>query len=123
MFRIKCYSVHRTANVAIPMNYYHQELKRVFLASYCYEQHISILSGYLWKKNDCYSFDSISDDTNHTSEATWAAIQHILYSLKNHTTTKITNLNFISDSPVSQFRNKTTFYFLKQHAMSNNMTV
>jgi hypothetical protein len=59
------------------MNYYHQELKRVFLASYYYEQHISILGGYLWRKNDCYSFGLISDDTNHMSEATWAAIQHI----------------------------------------------
>ncbi|CAF1510694.1 unnamed protein product, partial [Rotaria sordida] len=47
------------------------------LASYYYEQHISILSGHLWKKNDCFSFGSISDDTNHMSEATWAAIQHL----------------------------------------------
>ncbi|CAF1379784.1 unnamed protein product [Didymodactylos carnosus] len=46
-------------------------------ASYYYEQHISILSGYVWKKDDCFSFASVSDDTNHMFEGTWAAVQHL----------------------------------------------
>ncbi|CAF4140234.1 unnamed protein product, partial [Adineta steineri] len=58
------------------------------LASYYYEQHISILSGYVWKKDDCFSFVSISDDTNHRSEA---AVQHLLDLFKSDVNTNMTN--------------------------------
>ncbi|CAF1445113.1 unnamed protein product [Adineta ricciae] len=92
-------------------------------ASYYYEHHISILSGYVWKKNDCFSFGSISDDTNHMFEATWAALQPLLDLFKNDVNTKITNLIFISDSPVSQYRNKTAFYCLKKYATDHHMTM
>ncbi|CAF2028493.1 unnamed protein product, partial [Rotaria magnacalcarata] len=91
--------------------------------SYYYEQHISILSGYVWKKDDCFSFASVSDDTNHMFEGTWAAVQYLLDLIKNDVNTKMKNLIFISDSPVSQYRNKTTFYFLKQYAIANQITV
>ncbi|CAF1174485.1 unnamed protein product, partial [Didymodactylos carnosus] len=37
--------------------------------AYYFEQHISILSGYVWSKNESFSFGSLSDDTNHMSEA------------------------------------------------------
>lgn len=93
-----------------------------FLASYYYEQHISILSGYVWQKNHCFSFECVSDDTNHMAEATWTALKPVLNILQNNSS-KITKLILISDSPVSQFRNKTIFYLLKNHAMSNQMTV
>jgi len=74
-------------------------------------------------KDDCYSFGSISDDTNHMAEAAWTAIQQLLNQLKTDSTKNIKRLNFISDSVLSQFRNKTIFYFLKQYAITNQMTV
>ncbi|CAF1460941.1 unnamed protein product [Adineta ricciae] len=91
-------------------------------ASYYYEQHISILSGYVWMKDGCYSFGSVSDDTNHMFEAAWTGLQPIFDKLKNNPS-RITTIIFISDSPVSQFRNKTTFFFLKQYAVTNQTTM
>lgn len=55
-------------------------------------------------------------------EATWTGLQPVLNNLQNNSS-KITKLIFISDSPVSQYRNKTTFYFLKQLAMNSQITV
>ncbi|CAF1222317.1 unnamed protein product [Adineta steineri] len=57
-------------------------------ASYYYEQHISILSGYVWKKDDCFNFVSVSDNINHMFEA---AVQHLLDLFKSDVNTNMTN--------------------------------
>ncbi|CAF4441840.1 unnamed protein product, partial [Rotaria magnacalcarata] len=36
-------------------------------SAYYYEQHVSIAAGYVWQKNNCFSFGCLSDDTSHRS--------------------------------------------------------
>ncbi|CAF1621558.1 unnamed protein product [Didymodactylos carnosus] len=57
------------------------------------------------------------------SESTWTAIRQLLISLIQNKKNKIKQLNIISDSPSSQYRNKTTIYFLKRYSMSENLVM
>ncbi|CAF1400062.1 unnamed protein product [Didymodactylos carnosus] len=70
--------------------------------------------GYVWTKNESFSFGSLSDDTSHMSESAWAAIKELVENLIRQK--NITTINIISDSPVSQFRNKTTISIMKKYA-------
>ncbi|CAF3986560.1 unnamed protein product [Rotaria sordida] len=91
------------------------------LGAYYFEHHVSLLTGYVWLKNNSFSFGCISDDTNHMAEATWTAISDLLQDLiQNH---DVTTLNFISDSPVSQYRNKTTIYFMTKYAQKEEIGI
>ncbi|CAF3901771.1 unnamed protein product, partial [Rotaria sp. Silwood1] len=82
---------------------YHLKQTRQERSAYYYEQQISIAAGYVWQQNNCFSFGCLSDETNHQSESTWAAIHDLLDELLNEKSTKpITELNIISDSPSSQ---------------------
>ncbi|CAF3793777.1 unnamed protein product [Rotaria sp. Silwood1] len=92
-------------------------------SAYYYEQHVSIAAGYVWRKDNCFSFGCLSDDTSHLSESTWAAIHDLLDELLSGKDLKhITELNIISDSPLSQYRNKTTIFFLKYYATNRKIT-
>ncbi|CAF1506887.1 unnamed protein product [Adineta ricciae] len=90
-----------------------------FKRAYYFEQHIALLTGYVWLKGGSFSFGCVSDDTNHMSEATWASTNDLLQELVHEK--EITIINMISDSPVSQFRNKTTIYLMKQFAMKEQV--
>ncbi|CAF1455795.1 unnamed protein product [Adineta ricciae] len=91
----------------------------IHLGAYYFEQHIALLTGYVWLKGGSFSFGCVSDDTNHMSEATWASTNDLLQELVHEK--EITIINMISDSPVSQFRNKTTIYLMKQFAMKEQV--
>ena len=93
-------------------------------AAYYCEQHISIAAGYVWRKNHCFSFGCLSDDTSHLSECTWTAIRSLLDELLSAPEDKkITEVNIISDSPLSQYRNKTTIFFLQHYATQRQITM
>ncbi|CAF1441672.1 unnamed protein product [Adineta steineri] len=81
--------------------------------AYYYEHHISLHSGYVWTNCNSFSFCSISDCTNHIAEAAWCSIEELLnYLIVDQKKT----INIISDSPWSQYRNKTTIYMLNRYA-------
>jgi hypothetical protein len=85
---------------------------------------VSIAAGYVWRKGGCFSFGCLSDDTSHVAENTWTAIHDLLSELlSDKAVNHINELNIISDSPTSQYRNKTTIYFLKQYATNRKITV
>ncbi|CAF4489608.1 unnamed protein product, partial [Rotaria magnacalcarata] len=89
--------------------------------AYYYEQHISIQSGFVWLNKNSFSFASISDDTCHMAEAAWAAIQNLLKDLINEN--NVNSINFISDSPISQYRNKTMIYLMKKLATDHHIDI
>ena len=85
---------------------------------------MSIAAGYVWKKSDCFSFGCLSDETNHMAAYTWVAIRDLLDELLDGTKyEKIFKLNFISDSPSNQYRNKTTIYLLKHYVTIRQVTI
>ncbi|CAF3451066.1 unnamed protein product [Rotaria socialis] len=88
--------------------------------AYYYEQHIFIQSGFVWSKNNSFSFGSISDDICRMAEVAWAAIEDLLNELieKNNI-----NINFISDSPVSQYRNKTMIFLMEKLAIDRHIDI
>lgn len=55
------------------------------------------------------------------SEATWASTDDLLQELVHEK--QVTTINIISDSPLSQFRNKTTIYLMKQFATKEQVDV
>ncbi len=78
----------------------------------------------MWRRKNCFSFGCLSDETSHLSESTWAGIKDLLDGLLGGEFGKqITELNIISDSPSSQYRNKTTIYFLKRYAINRRITM
>ncbi|CAF3809581.1 unnamed protein product [Rotaria magnacalcarata] len=93
-------------------------------SAYYYEQQVSISAGYVLKKNNCFSFDCLSDETRHMAEYTWVAIRDLQDELLDGTRDgKVSELNFISDLPSSQYRNKTTIYLLKHYATIRKITI
>ncbi len=91
------------------------------LGAYYFEHHISLHSGYVWSQCGSFSFCSMSDYTNHMAEAAWCSIEDLLAYMIEHK--KIKRINIISDSPSSQYRNKTTIYFLNQYATQLAITI
>ncbi|CAF3423393.1 unnamed protein product [Rotaria socialis] len=93
----------------------------VDVRAYYYEQHISIQSGFVWLNKNSFGFASISDDTCHMAEAAWAAIQDLLKDSIDKNNINI--INFISDSPVSQYRNKTMIFLMKKLATDRHIDI
>ncbi|CAF1605264.1 unnamed protein product [Didymodactylos carnosus] len=98
---------------------YHLQQTREEKGAFYYEQHIALQTGHVWLKDGTFSFGSISDDINHMAEAAWAGIQSLLKHLVEDL--EITSINIISDSPISQYRNKTMFYLMKTFAISRKI--
>ena len=93
-------------------------------AAYYREQHISIAAGYVWRKDHCFSFGCLSNDTSHLSECTWTAIRSLLDELLSAPEDKkIPEVNIISDSPLSQYRSKATIFFLQHYATQRQITM
>jgi hypothetical protein len=91
------------------------------LGAFYFEQHIGLQTGHVWLKDGSFSFGCISDDTNHMAEAAWTGIQSLLIDLVHEN--KVSTINIISDSPVSQYRNKTIMYLMKTFAMEHDITL
>jgi hypothetical protein len=61
----------------------------------------------------------LSDNTCHMAEACWASFKELFEELIEEK--KMKNITLISDSPLSQYRNKTTIFFLKKYATSRKI--
>ena len=91
----------------------------LWLGAFYFEQHVSLHTGYVWLKDGSFSFGCLSDDTNHMAEAAWAGIQPLLIHLVHEK--EVSTINIISDSPISQYRNKTMFYLMKRFAIQQKI--
>ncbi|CAF1093268.1 unnamed protein product [Didymodactylos carnosus] len=89
--------------------------------AFYFEQHVALQIGYVWLKDGSFSFGCLSDDTNHMAEAAWAGIQPLLNHLVDEK--EISIINIISDSPISQYRNKTMFYLIKKFAAKQKIKI
>jgi hypothetical protein len=90
-----------------------EKLDLILPGAFFYEQHVSIHPGYAWSKVNCWSFASLSDSTCHMAEAGWASFKELFDDLIDGK--KMKKITLISDSPVSQYRNKTTIFLLKKY--------
>ncbi|CAF1654845.1 unnamed protein product, partial [Didymodactylos carnosus] len=90
-------------------------------SAYYYEQKISLGTGYVWSQKESYGFGCLSDDCNHMGEAAWASLLPLLKTLVNKNDIKY--LNIISDSPVSQYRNKTIMFLVAQFVKQNRVEI
>ncbi|KAL3283966.1 hypothetical protein HHI36_018137 [Cryptolaemus montrouzieri] len=91
-----------------------------FLGNYCtkYSQEIqayhfggsrlqlSLHTVVVYTKSFTKSYCTVSQNTSHSPAAIWVHLQSILKSLPPH----ITCINFVSDGPVTQYRNETMFH-------------
>lgn len=78
-------------------------------------------------KKDAYSglmtqsFCTLSECLDHGPEAVWAHLQPVINFLKQ-SVTQIRMIHFLSDSPTTQYRNKTIFYLIA-HALQHSVPV
>ena len=84
-------------------------------SAYYYEDNVSIQAC----GDETLSFASLSDETDHKAAATWASMSPIL----NQCVEKggIKKINIVSDSPTSQYRNKSIFYFMQDFCEKSNI--
>ena len=66
---------------------------------------------YAEKEEDMQSFCTVSESSRHDPAA---IVAHLIPILKKTITPKISRLNFQSDSPTTQYRNKSCFYLITQ---------
>lgn len=69
---------------------------------------ISLHTVVVYLKDSVKSFCTVSTNLSHSPAAIWAHLQTIFDALP----LKIKNLHFLSDGPVTQYRNKTMFYIM-----------
>ena len=74
---------------------------------------VSVHAGYVWSKQANYGIAAISDCSDHKAAATWASMGSFFEEL---VTNGIKQLIVVSDSPTSQYRNKTNMFLM--HAFS-----
>lgn len=75
---------------------------------------------YTWTSEGNASVISMSDDTDHGAAAVFASIEPILMSFVAAGKKEI---DVISDSPLSQYRNKSIFWYIKKFAEKHKVTV
>ena len=81
---------------------------------------ISLHTGYLYSASDSGGFVSISDENNHRAEAVHAAINPTVEKLVRQ---GIKHLIIVSDSPTSQYRNKTNVWLTKELSVKHNINI
>ena len=81
---------------------------------------ISLHTGYLYSAADSGGFVSLSEENNHRAEAVHSAIQPVVQKLVEN---GIKHLICVSDSPTSQYRNKTNVWLTKELAVKHNIRV
>ncbi|MGH0121770.1 UNVERIFIED_CONTAM: hypothetical protein FKN15_075518 [Acipenser sinensis] len=87
---------------------YYKEVKEIHFGGS--HQQVTLHTGVLylsWGRVE--SFASLSSSLQHDAVATWAHLEPVLRDLReNHPA--VTDLHFLSDGPMSQYRNKRNFY-------------
>lgn len=80
---------------------------------------ISLHTVVVYTKEHILSYCTISSNLSHNVGAIWAHLKPVLASLPH----EVENLHFLSDGPVSQYKNKTMFFILacKLHEMYPNL--
>ena len=81
---------------------------------------ISIHTGYLYSKEDCGGFASLSDNKNHKAEAVHAALKPLIQKLVDR---GIKHIFIVSDSPTSQYRNNKNVFLTKELAVLHHITI
>ena len=79
---------------------------------------IAIHQGYVYWSEGSYGVAAMSDYTGHKAEACWAGYTQIIDKLVS---SGVKYINFISDSPTSQYRNGKNIYLLQQYCIQNNI--
>lgn len=69
---------------------------------------LSLHTVVVYGKNNTKSYCTVSTNVSHSPSAIWAHLQPIFQALPK----EIENLHFLSDGPVTQYRNKTMFYIV-----------
>ena len=81
---------------------------------------VSIHTGYLYSKDDCGGFASLSDENNHKAEAIHAALKPVVENLVDK---GIKHLICVSDSPTSQYRNNKNVHLTKELAVKHGISI
>ncbi|CAG9577524.1 unnamed protein product [Danaus chrysippus] len=69
---------------------------------------LSLHTVVVYTKNALKSYCTVSQNTTHSPAAIWEHLKPIFRTLPSH----ITGIHFVSDGPVTQYRNKTMFHIL-----------
>ena len=88
--------------------------------SYYNEDQVSLHTMYTWTTEGSSSITAMSDDTDHTASAIYASVEPVL---KDFVTAGKTKINVVSDSPLSQYRNKSIFFMIKKFCEDNNVNL
>ena len=97
----------------------HQEIQSMHFGAS--KSQITLHTGYFQtsKSNNVQSFCTLSDSLQHDPPAIWAHLTPVLKEIRtNHPEFEVSSLHVYSDSPATQYRQKTTFFFC-QHNLTN----
>ena len=89
-------------------------------SSYYGKISVSIHAGYIWSKETNYGFAALSDCTDHKAATVWSSLTPTLETLVQNGKEKII---IVSDSPSSQYLNKSSFFFGQQFAKSHGVSL
>ena len=89
-------------------------------SAYYYEDQISLHAMYSWSAKGEQSYVAISNCNNHKAPAVFASLQPILLEFIKRGVMKIF---LVSDSPTSQYRNKSIFWYMQQFAKEHNVCI
>ena len=87
-------------------------------SAYYSDHQVSIHTMYCWYQNQPQSYAVLSDFTEHKASACLVSLQPIIADLKSRS---VKSINIVSDSPTSQYRNKTMFYLMKKLCKENEI--
>ena len=79
--------------------------------AYYHQDQYSIHAMRAWTKMGAFSHAAMSEETSHKAPAVFASIEEVL---QNYISDGITEINSVTDSPSSQYRNKTAFRLMKE---------
>ena len=79
--------------------------------AYYHQDQYSIHAMRAWTKNGAFSHAAMSEETSHKAPAVFASIEDVL---KKYISEGITEINAVTDSPSSQYRNKNAFWLMKE---------
>ena len=90
-------------------------------SAYYNDTQMSLHAMYSWCLAGNQSSLSLSECTVHKANGVYASLEPVLEKLL--TENKIHNINIVSDSPTSQYRNKSSFWYMLQFAMKHDITI
>ena len=93
-------------------------------SAYYHDTQISINTAVLYQSDGRVTcIGSLSDDTSHKSTAVWASLDAMFTQLNLINLNDIDHFYIVTDSPSSQYRNKSCAYLTKQFAIKNKFSV